>query len=84
MNITTGKHIVVESGDFSFKRTAETPGGVTVTRQAARHQDPQVMGLPAQRDAAERFIAAYRRIIEEDVEYRKVEFEGGPVKNDDQ
>lgn len=83
MNITTGKHVIIETGDFTFKRTAETPGGVTVHRRPiSSGREPEVIGLPAQRDAAERFIAAYRRIIAEDVEYRTSKWENTTVEPD--
>ena len=82
MNITTGKHVRIETGKFTFDRTAETPGSITVRGKAnSRYSEAEVMHLPAQREDAERFIAAYRRIIAEDVEYRKTEWES--VEKDD-
>ena len=76
MNITTGKHVRINTGNFIFERTAETPGIITVRcMEKSSYSEAEVMHLPAQSDYAERFIAAYRRIIEEDVEYRKAEWE---------
>ena len=54
---------------FLFERTSEAPGMVRL-----RWRD-QVIDLPANEQDAERFIAAYRRAIKEDVGYRKQENE---------
>ena len=73
MIVTTGKHIKVEllSG-LKLELTAERPGAVVVYGRPGCNERVE---LPAAKDDAEAFIAAYRRIIAEDVAYRKTEVE---------
>lgn len=66
-----GKRIRVEEGDFDFERDADSIGIVTVTD---RRRDKTIV-LPANAIAAEKFILAYRRCVEEDIAYRKTEVE---------
>ncbi len=77
MIVTTGRHIRIEVGrNYLLERTSETPGGVRISDRGGlgvRRPEPGQIDLPASPEEAERFIAAYRRIIAEDVEYRKVE-----------
>jgi hypothetical protein len=67
--ITTGKSIKIDVGTWALQleRSCETPGLVTV-----RGEGSGVLSLPANLDEAERFIAAYRRAIEEDIPYREM------------
>jgi hypothetical protein len=73
MIVTTGRHIRIEavSSSIILERTAETPGAVTVTRR----KDGESIWLPANKSDSEEFIAAYRRAISEDIEYREQECE---------
>lgn len=71
MIVNIGKRIHIESGDFDFKRDANTPGLVTVRRRRCQSS----LDLPGNKKEAELFIAAYRRCIAEDIEYRKSEVE---------
>ena len=73
MIVTTGKHIVIETGNFRFRRTAETPGIVTVT--SIKRQEPGELILPTNAEESARFIKAYQRIISEDVAYRDTDVE---------
>jgi hypothetical protein len=70
MIVTTGKHIKIDVSKIELSRTAETPGLVTV-----RDRDGKTIGLPANKEEAGRFIEAFRRIVDEEVEYRKSEVE---------
>lgn len=72
MIITTGKIVRIESGQFQFEKSAETPGRVRVT--GTRHFDGAI-DLPGNEEEARRFCAAYLRSVSEDVGYRKVESE---------
>lgn len=74
MLITTGKHIVIEVGDFTFRRTAETPGLVTVTSRRHGCFDDK-LSLPGNCPEGQAFVAAYLRILKEDVAYKETEFE---------
>lgn len=74
MIVTTGKHIHIEaaSSTLILERTAETPGCVTVRHR--RYPDEKLT-LPANKGESEEFIAAYRRAINEDIDYRKSDCE---------
>ena len=64
MIVTTGKVIKIEACGYVFERSCETPGCVTVRgREGA-------LRLPGPAEA-EKFIAAYRRAVAEDVPYRE-------------
>lgn len=73
MIITTGKSIKIDVGTWGLEleRSCETPGLVTVRGEGPNNH----LHLPANKQEAERFIAAYRRAIEEDVPYREVRAE---------
>ena len=69
MIVTTGRHIKVNVDKYQLERVAETPGRVTV------YIGGDEFHLPGNNVDAERFIAAYRRVLAEEVEYRKQEVE---------
>lgn len=82
MIVTTGKTIKIDEGKFHFERNSETPGIVVVTEgppQPPQYQYNFVMKdrlvLPTNETEMEAFIAAYRRVVAEDVGYRKQENE---------
>lgn len=84
MIVTTGSIIRVEVSfghdrtfGVTFERTSERPGGVTMTVRGAR-RECTVVELPATDAESEAIIAAYRRAIQEDVGYRKSEYEAAP------
>lgn len=72
MTVITGKTIRVEILGYVFDRCSDTPGLVTVKR---RKMDCGEMGLPTHEGEMEAFIAAYRRVVAEDIEYRRMEHE---------
>ena len=74
MIITTGKIVKVDISNFQFERSAETPGLVTVVSSWSPGKGER-FSLPANEDEADRFIMAYRRVIDEQIEYRKKEQE---------
>lgn len=71
MIITTGKSIKIDVGAWSLQveRSCETPGKVDVRGEGGH------VALPANKAEAERFIAAYRRAIDEDIPYREMKSE---------
>lgn len=70
MIVVTGKIIRVELvGGLKLECTSEAPGRITLTR------DGVTVGLPGNPEEAERLIAAYRRVLAEDLGYRKMEVE---------
>lgn len=72
MIVTTGKIIKVDLGltyQYNFERTSEAPGICSVSHKGV------TMTLPANIDDMERFIAAYRRAVSEDVGYREMKCE---------
>ena len=73
MIVTTGRIIKIElireAQSYRLERTSEAPGVVRL-----RWRD-RLIDLPANLEDAERFINAYRRAIDEDVGYRKIENE---------
>jgi hypothetical protein len=69
--VTTGRIIKVNCGSWHFERTSETPGAVVLSLSG----DGGSITLPGNKMDAEKLIAAYRRVIEEDVGYRKSEVE---------
>jgi len=70
MIVTTGKHIKIDAAcsRYTLSRTAETPGVVRVEERKGGS-----ITLPANEQESEDFIAAYRRAIKEDIEYRKTD-----------
>jgi hypothetical protein len=64
--VTTGKIIKVQIDGYSLERTAEKPGQVAVL-----HRNGQRMDLSSNAAEAQRFIDAYKRVIDEDIGYRK-------------
>lgn len=74
MIVNIGKRIRIETGRYLFHADADTPGLVTVTH-APRGEDAQVLSLPGNPEEGERFIAAYRRVLAEDLGYRIKETE---------
>jgi hypothetical protein len=76
MIVTTGRSIKVEIEGFIFHCSCETPGIVTVTAIGNRRDDEhESITLRAGVDDMEKFIAAYRRCVVEDIPYRKRENE---------
>lgn len=73
MLVTKGKLVHVENGDFKFTRSAETPGKISLQGIGTTWRGE--ISLPGNATDAARFIAAYQRIVDEEVEYRKQEFE---------
>lgn len=72
MIVTTGKIIKIETLDkYYFERSAETPGLVTVRSASVLRNGNEVLSLPANKNDMERFIAAYRRACEEQIDYRE-------------
>jgi hypothetical protein len=71
MIVTTGKIVKVETLQFEFERSCETPGAVSVWRK--RYEGKLV--LPGNLEEAEVFCEAYMRIVREEIEYRKRECE---------
>lgn len=71
MIVTTGKIIKVDAVSFhyNFKRTSEAPGIVYVDSDGKIFKGS--IELPANPIDAENFIKAYRRVIEENIEYRE-------------
>jgi len=68
MIITTGSIVkILTVNSIELERTAETPGSVSVM-----FANGAVFCLPGNPEDAHAFIAAYRRIVEEPIEYRKV------------
>ena len=70
MIVNLGKRIKVETLDFKFERDADSPGLVKVRKSRGENE---VIGLPANKVDAEAFIAAYRRCVSEEIEYRNIE-----------
>jgi hypothetical protein len=68
MIVTTGKIIKIDAGRFTFQRTCEAVGCVTV-----RDSSGTIMALPVNEQESEEFIKAYRRAIAEDIAYRERE-----------
>lgn len=68
MIVRTGKNIKIDVGAWGLQveRTCETPGKVSVQDGKGGY-----VGLPANLDDSEKFIAAYRRAIAEDIPYRE-------------
>jgi hypothetical protein len=73
MIITTGRtikaHLLSGGLPYTLERTSATPDVVWVLDQSGR------LALPGNKDEAERFIAAYRRVLEEEIDYKKEEVE---------
>ena len=72
MIVTTGKIIKIYVLDYLMNRDAESPGIVTVHH--GKKVDQSIV-LPANEKDMEAFIAAYKRICAENIEYRKKENE---------
>lgn len=75
MIVNVGKRVRVDygipPGQYIFERDADKPFCVTV-----QHTEfPVRLALPGNRVEAERFIAAYRRCLDEDIAYRTSEVE---------
>lgn len=74
MIVTTGKSIRVEilafGGCLILFKNADTPGAVSVSGKGEG-----TITLPANPEDMEKFIRAYRRVVEEDVGYRTRENE---------
>lgn len=76
MIITTGKRVSIEIHGYRLERDCATPGGVTVHQTGSVGcSPPEPFWLPANDQERARFIAAYNRICDEDIEYRKVDVE---------
>jgi hypothetical protein len=73
MIVNIGRRIIVEITDFQFKRDADAPGLVKVFKS----KTGQSLDLPGNKKDAEIFIDAYRRCIEENIEYRTTGVEDG-------
>jgi len=70
MIVKTGKYIEVSvSNRWVLSCSAELPGVVTVT------DDVGTVRMSANPEEAERLIAAYRRVVNEDVSYQTSEVE---------
>jgi hypothetical protein len=70
MVVNIGKRVIVECGDYTFARDADKPG---LTR--AVHRNRGEMMLPGNTEDARRFVEAYLRCVDEDIEYRKTSVE---------
>jgi hypothetical protein len=76
MIITVGKTVKIETvWGITLTRSCETPGLVTVILKDGQH-----LKLPANNDEVEGFIAAYRRVVVEDIPYREVRVESPEKK----
>jgi hypothetical protein len=71
MIVTTGKMIIVESGRFTLKCDARTPGKITLS---CRERN-QSIDLPGSKEDSELLIKAYKRILDEDVGYSQCDVE---------
>jgi hypothetical protein len=70
MIVNIGKRVIVECGEYTFTRDADKPG-----LAFAVHRNRGAMGLPGNPDDARRFVEAYLRCVDEDIEYRKTSVE---------
>jgi hypothetical protein len=77
MIATTGRHMKVDGpGGYTFERTAESPGMVTLRLRSPRGGGvAELIELPAHASEMEALIAGYRRIVAEEVGYRTMENE---------
>lgn len=69
MIVNVGKRIIVETLNYHLVCDCQKPGVVEVTHASA------TIKLPGNTDDAERFIAAYRRVLEENIGYANSECE---------
>lgn len=74
MIVNVGKRIKIKVGNYHFERDADGPGVVTVADTRLAYTT-NFIRLPGNPDDAEEFIAAYRRALAEDIDYRKSEVE---------
>lgn len=78
MIVTTGKIIKVDAEPFYFSCSSEHPGLVIVMVKR-RGYEAVTVEMPANVEEAERFIAAYRRTIVEELGYREMKTDGSPL-----
>jgi len=70
--VNVGKRIRVETDSYNFERDASTPGRAIVQAKGTREGRIE---LPGNKVDARRFVEAYLRCVDEDIEYQTFECE---------